>query len=331
MRAAYYERTGPARDVLHVASVDAPTPKTDEVLVRVHASAVNPSDTKSRSGGATRAMPYARIIPDQDGAGVVEAVGTAVRSVRIGDRVWMYEAQWQRPFGSCAEYITLPEVRVVRLPAKISFAHGACLGIPAMPAHRCVFADGPVAGQTVMVTGGSGVVGFYAVQFAKRGGARVIATVDTEQKAVRAKQAGADHVINYRSEDVPAFIKRITGLGVDRIVDVTFGANLPVSVQILRPSGVIATYASDADPEPKLPFGSLRGKNATVRTVLVYDMPQAAKDHAIRDITAALESGELRNEIGAEMPLDEVVRAHEMVEGRDRNGSVIVNPTSSVK
>jgi NADPH:quinone reductase len=327
MRAAYYEHTGPARAVLHVGCVETPVPTADEVLVRVYASAVNPSDTKSRSGGpAAATMSYPRVIPHQDGAGVIEAVGKDVRSVRLGDRVWIHEAQWRRPFGSCAECIALPESHVARLPGNVTFAHGACLGIPAMTAHHCVFADGPVAGQTVLVTGGSGAVGFYAVQFAKRGGAQVIATVNTEQKAERARQAGADHVINYASEDVPAAVKDITGTGVDRIVEVALGPNLPISVQILRPNGIIATYASDGDPEPRLPFGSLRAKNATLRTVLVYELPQSAKDHAIRDITAALESGELQHQIHAEMSVDEVVRAHEIVESGNRNGAVIVLP-----
>jgi NADPH:quinone reductase len=327
MRAAYYEHTGPARDVLHVGCVETPVPTAGEVLVRVYASAVNPSDTKSRSGGSAAAtMSYPRVIPHQDGAGVIEAVGEDVRSVRLGDRVWIHEAQWRRPFGSCAEFIALPESRVAGLPGNVTFAHGACLGIPAMTAHRCVFADGPVTGQTILVTGGSGAVGFYAVQFAKRGGAQVIATVNTEQKAERAKQAGADHVINYASEDVPAAVKDITRTGVDRIIEVALGPNLPISVQILRPNGIIAAYASDADPEPKLPFGALRAKNATLRSVLVYGLPQSAKDHAIREITAALESGELQHQIHAEMPLDEVVRAHEIVESGNRNGAVIVLP-----
>ncbi len=329
MRAAYYESKGPPRDVMRVGMVETPSPAPDEVLVRVRASAVNPSDTKTRGGWrATAAMPYPRIIPHQDGAGVVEAVGGGVRSVRVGDRVWIYEAQWQRPYGSGAEYVALPAERVVRLPDAVSFTHGACLGIPAMTAHRCVFADGPVTGQTVLVTGGAGVVGFYAIQFAKRGGATVIATVSSDEKARRAREAGADHVINYRSGDVAAAVRDVSGgVGVHRIVEVALGANLPVSVQILRPNGVIATYASDADPEPRLPFRPLLGKDATVRTVLVYVMPRAAKDHAIAEITAALERGQLRHQVAAEVGLDEVAAAHEMVEMGRRTGCVIVDPS----
>ncbi len=329
MRAAYYDSKGPAGDVLRVGTVDTPAPAADEVLVRVRASAVNPSDTKTRSGWrATSAMPYPRIIPHQDGAGVVEAVGSRVGSVRVGNRVWIYEAQWQRPYGSGAEYVALPAERVVRLPDVVSFTHGACLGIPAMTAHRCVFADGPVAGDTVLVTGGAGGVGFYAIQFAKRGGATVIATVSSDEKAERAREAGADHVIDYRRADVVATVNEVTsGEGVHRIVEVALGANLPVSVRILRPNGIIATYASDADPEPRLPFRPLLSKDATVRTVLVYVMPRAAKDHAIAEITTALERGELRHQVAAELPLNDVAAAHEIVETGQRMGCVIVTPS----
>jgi NADPH:quinone reductase-like Zn-dependent oxidoreductase len=195
-----------------------------------------------------------------------------------------------------------------------------------MTAHRCVFADGPVGGQTILVTGGAGAVGFYAIQFAKRAGATVIASVSSDEKAERAREAGADHVINYRDAGAAAAINEIGGGGVHRIVEVALGANLPVSTQVLRANGVIAAYASDADPEPRFPFRPLLGKDATVRTVLVYVMPRAAKEHAIADITAALESGGLRHQVAAELPLDDVAAAHDMVETGNRIGSVIVTP-----
>jgi NADPH2:quinone reductase len=325
MQAAFYEQKGTARDVLRVGDMETPRPSAGDVLVRVRASAVNPSDTKTRSGWrATPAMPYPRIVPHQDGAGVIEAAGDGVPRSRVGERVWIYEAQWQRPFGSSAEYVVVPAERAVRLPDHVTFSEGACLGIPAMTAHRCVFADGPVSEHHILVTGGAGVVGFYAIQFAKWGGATVIATVSSNEKAARARDAGADHVVNYRTDDVAARVREISGGGVHRIIEVALGANLATSASVLRPNGVIAAYASDDDPEPRLPFRALLGKDATLRTVLVYVMPRAAKDHATGDITACLERRLLRHQIAAELPLHEIATAHEMVETGRRIGAVVL-------
>jgi NADPH2:quinone reductase len=257
---------------------------------------------------------------------VIDAVGEGVPAGRVGERVWLYEAQLGRPFGTAAEYVALPSANAVRLPDTTDFAGGACLGVPAMTAHYCVFADGPVAGQTVLVQGGAGAVGNYAVQLAKGGGATVITTVSSAEKAEVARLAGADHVLNYRTEDVIARIGELTGgAGVDRIVDVAFGANLPVTVAVLKPNGVVASYSSDAEPQPRLPFGELLRKNATLRIALVYVMPRAAHEAAIADITAGLEAGTLRHVVARHFPLAEVAAAHEAVESGRMIGNVLVD------
>jgi len=330
MRAVWYERKGPAREVLVVGEMPTPAPGPGEVLVRVHASAVNPTDTKGRGGLRSKDMPYPRIVPHQDGAGVIEDVGPGVDRNRIGQRVWIYEAQWNRPFGTCAEFTVVPDANAVPLPDGIPFEAGAMMGIAAMTAHRCVFADGPVDGKTVLVTGGAGSVGRFAVQFAKHGGARVIATVGSPEQADSARAAGADVVIDRRREDVVARIAEATGApqgrGVDRIVDVNFGSNLPVSLQVLRPNGVIATYSSDEEPEPKVPFLSLLVLDATIRVVLVYMMSKQAHEEAAQAITQAFREGWLSCPTGQTVPLAEAWRAHEAVEAGGQLGKVLVLP-----
>lgn len=327
MKAAWYEAKGAARDVLKVGEQPTPAPGPGEVLVRVRASGVNPSDTKGRGGarGNTK-MPFPLIIPHQDGAGEIVAAGSTELADRVGQRVWFYEAQLGRPFGAAAEYVALPAHQVLPLPDAASFELGASLGVPAMTAHRCVFADGPVDGKVVLVTGGAGAVGRYAIQFAKLGGARVIATVSREAQAASATAAGADLVLNRRTEDLAAAIRAFTGVerGVDRIVEVAFGANLETTLQVLAPRGVVATYSSDAVPEPTLPYWPLVLLDATIRFVLVYVMDRAAHDAAAEAIGKALADGRLTADIGARYPLDRIAEAHEAVESGSVVGKVIV-------
>jgi len=328
MKAAYYESKGPAGDVLRVGERPVPEPAAGEVRVRVHVSAVNPSDTKNRGGYRGNVqMPFPLVIPHQDGAGVIDKVGDGVDPGRVGERVWVYEATLGRPFGTAAQYTTVPARKAVRLPDGVDFAIGACMGIPAMTAHRCVFADGPVTGKTVLVQGGAGAVGYYAVQMAKLGGAaRVIATVSRDEQAARALEAGADAVVNYRSEDVAARLREITGAdpSVDRVIEVAFGANLRTDLQALRPNGVLATYASDAQHEPAIPFWPMLAKDLTVRFVLVYAMPEQAHAEAAAWINAALAQGSLRHQVHRTFALDEVVAAHEATEAMTNVGKVLV-------
>jgi NADPH2:quinone reductase len=321
MRAAFYERQGPAHEVLQIGNVERPEPKAGEVRVRVRASGVNPSDTYGRAGSQAP-MAFPRVVPHQDGAGVIDAVGEGVDAARLGERVWVYEATWNRPSGTAAEYTVVPAQRAVTLPEGADFDAGACLGIPALTAHRAVFADGPVRGQVLLVTGGAGAVGSTAIQLAKWGGAQVISTVSSDAKAAATREVGADHIINYRTQDVVAEIKRLTGnAGVDRIVEVDFGGNLPVSQQIIKPFGTIASYASRGDPEPKLAFRALMVKNVVVRPILVYTMPESAKLAGAADINRALAEGALKPCIGARMAPDKIADAHSAVE----RGAVIGN------
>lgn len=323
MRAAWYERNGPAAEVLQLGEMADPEPGPGEVRVRVVVSGVNPTDVKARAG--SRPMGFPRVIPHQDGAGVIDRVGPGVPASRVGERVWVYTVQWQRPFGTAAEYVCVPTRRAIPLPANTTFAEGACLGIPAVTAHRCLFADGPVEGQTVLVTGGAGAVGHYAVQLAKWAGATVIATVSSAEKARAAAAAGADHTVNYRTEDVAARVLELTGgTGVDRVVDVDFGGNLPATLRAVRTGGVIAAYASMGDPEPTLPFYQLMARNVTVRPVLIYTMPESARDAATRDILALVERGRLIHQIGARFPLERIVEAHLAQESGQVMGNIVV-------
>ncbi|GAB3974601.1 NADPH:quinone reductase [Actinoallomurus acanthiterrae] len=277
MRAAWYDRNGAARDVLTVAELPDPEPGPGEVRVRVAAAGVNPADVKRRSGVGGRTMTAPRVIPGDDGAGTIDKAGPGVPADRVGRRVWVYAAGQHSPFGTSAEYVVVPDAQAVELPDAVPFEAGACLGVPALTAHRCLLADGPVDGATVLVTGGAGSVGHYAIQLAKNHGATVLATASTGEKQRAAMAAGADHVVDYRRTDAAEAILELTGgRGVDRVVDVAFGANLPLTSATVATNGTIAGYASDAVPEPTLPFYPLMRRGIVVRMVLVYVMPEDA-------------------------------------------------------
>ena len=324
MRAAYYESVGPASDVMRIGERPMPQPQAGEVRVRVRASGVNPSDVKARAG-ARGALAYPYVIPHSDGAGVIESIGSGVAPGRIGQRVWTWNAAWKRPFGTCAEFVCLPSDQAVVLPANTDFDAGACLGIPAMTACHAALGDGPLTGQTVLVTGGAGAVGHYAIQFAKWSGARVITTVSGAAKSAHAKSAGADHVINYREQDVVAIIKELTaGAGVDRIVEVEFGGNLAVSNQVLKVGGVIAAYGSAAVPTPPLPFYPMMFNHTTVQMLLVYLLTNAQRQRACGLINEALDAGILKNHIGARFALGDTAQAHVAVESGSVIGNVVV-------
>ncbi len=249
MKAAWYEQTGEAKSVIKVGERERPDPMPGELLVRICVSGVNPSDVKSRTG-ARGPIPFAFAIPHSDGAGVVEAVGPGVDPSRIGERVWLWNGAWKRQFGTCAELIALPDRQAVRLPENTDFDAGACLGIPASTACYGVFSGGSVEGKTVLVTGGAGAVGYYAIQLAKWGGAKVISTVSSSEKAQVAMAAGADEVVNYKEDGAAQrLLDAAKGKSVDRIVEVEFGGNLKLSNTVLAPEGVIVTYGSMANPK----------------------------------------------------------------------------------
>ena len=312
MKAVWYEGNGGA-DILEYGEMPDPQPGPGEVRVRVVTSGVNPSDWKRRQG-LTNRTEFPRVIPNQDGAGLIDAVGSGVDKSRIGERVWLFESQFGRAFGTGAEYTVQPSGHAVRLPDNTDFAAAAGLGVPAMTAHRCVFSDGPVTGKTVLVTGGAGAVGHYAVQLAKLGGAEVISTVSSDEKAQIAREAGAGHTINYREGDTSEKIMDVTGgAGVDLVVEVDMAANFAVSQQVLKRSGVLAVYAAGSAQAPSVPL-KFNSSNVTVRMVLVYDMPEPAKAAAIADITSWLEQGKLAPFAGPHFSLEQLKDAHLAVE-----------------
>ena len=321
MRAAWYQRNGAAAEVLVVGDLPDPLPAAGEVRVRLYASGVNPSDVKARAGN--RKVRWDRIIPDSDGAGVIDAVGAGVDGARIGERVWIYNGQWDRPHGTSAQYIALPAELAVPLSDALSYEEGACLGIPVMTAHRCLFADGPIAGKTVLVTGGAGVVGHYAIQLAKWAGARVVTTVSSAAKAAHARAAGADVVINYRADPVVERVLDTVG-GVDHIVEVDFGANLPITARILRQHGVVASYASARELNPPFPYVEFFRLNPVIRPVFVYTMPDTAKAEAHADIARWLATSKPIFAIAARYALSDVVQAHLEVERGQKIGHVIL-------
>jgi NADPH2:quinone reductase len=297
VKAALYDRYGPAAEVLRVTEVDRPEPGPGEVRVKVALSGLNPTDYKSRSGATPRPIDGFQI-PQHDGAGVIDAVGEGVDPGRTGQRVWLWFAAFGRRWGTAAEWTVVPERQAVPLPAGASDELAASLGVPAMTAHRCLFADGPVTGKTVLVAGGAGAVGHFAIQLAVRAGARVIATVSTDQKAELARQAGAHHVVRYRDPDAVDQI-RAAAERVDRVVEVALGANLALDLALAGPGTVIVTYAA---------------ANVLLRFILLYGVPAAALDDAVADVSAALAEAALTELPAHRYPLSAIAEAHQAAE-----------------
>lgn len=325
MKAAWFEKFGAARDVLVIGDKPTPVAGPGEVLVKLRSSGVNPSDVKKRAGSFPNLLDDGYVIPNSDGAGVIAAVGEGVDSKRVGEKVWVYQAQFGRRFGTAAQYVALDSLRAVTLPIEAGFDVGACAGIPIMTAHRCVHADGPIAGQTVLVTGGAGRVGYYAIQWAKMAGARVIASASNPRDEAVCHDAGAKHVFNHREPGWGERVKALNGgKPIDRVIDVEFGANLPEVLSCIRTSGVIATYSSTQVKEPQLPFFRMMYLDLTIHFVIVYSMPEPAKKLAIADITQAFRDGMLQHRIADRVPLAEIARANELVEKGGSNGCVVV-------
>ncbi|MDR3435036.1 NADPH:quinone reductase [Telmatospirillum sp.] len=328
--AVYYEKTGLVAEVLAFGECDLPELAPGEVMVEMHAVGINPADVK-RIAGKAPAPDGRRLVPGDDGAGVIVAVGQGVSEKRLGQRVWIYMGRLDRDFGTAASHAIVPAERAVPLPDGVSFESGACLGVPAITAHYALFSDGDIAGQTVLIHGGAGGVGSTAVQLAKWGGATVIATVSGPEKAAVAKVCGADHVVNYRSENVIDRVTALTaGAGVDRVVDVAFGVNLPTNLEVLKPNGVIATYSSDADQTPVLPIWQMLRKNVTVHFMIIYTLPQTVLRRSIRDITAALATRDLTPVVSRSLPLREFGQADQIVGRLSGIGNVVLLPDIAV-
>ncbi|MEM6372994.1 MAG: NADPH:quinone reductase [Pseudomonadota bacterium] len=327
MQAITYSTFGSARDVLALRDLPTPTPAAGEVLVRLSFSGVNPSDVKARAGirpGVTK-PPFDQIIPHSDGAGTIEAVGEGVAPERVGTRVWVWNGQWQRPFGTATTHICVPEAQAVPLPDAVPLETGAVLGIPGLTACHAVFGGADIGGQTVLVQGGAGTVGLLAVQLARWGGARVIATArGAGLDAARA--AGADVVVDYANPDLAGAILAATGGAlVDRIVEVEFGLNAAVDADVIAPNGTIAAYGSAKEMAPTLAFGPMLFKAVTIDILLIYLLPPAARTRAVNLLHRALEQGALSCPIAEVFALPDCAAAHEAVEGGARSGAILVD------
>jgi NADPH2:quinone reductase len=321
MRAAYYEKNGAARDVLTLAEVDTPKPGPGEVRVKLKTSGVNPSDVKAREG-RTRKLSSPRVIPHSDGAGDIDLAGDGVPASRKGERVWIWNGQWQRPFGTCAEYIVLPSALASPLPASASYEAGACLGIPAMTAFHAVAVAQVGKGSKVLITGGAGSVGHYAIQFAKARGATVLTTVSSEAKAALARQAGADHTIDYKRENVGERVAALTGK-VDAVIEMDLAANAKLYPAVVRPRGHIVVYGTGS-AEATIPAQPSLVNAMKIEFVYVYELTAAEREAAVTAINRMLESKTLINNVALTLPLNDIVAAHEAVEGGKVMGNVVV-------
>jgi NADPH2:quinone reductase len=325
MRAAFYTEQGPARAVFKVGNQPTPEPGPGEVKVRLRTSGVNPSDWKVRKGGFGLGLAGPVIIPHSDGAGMVEAVGVGVAASRLGERVWIWNGQWKRDFGTAAEYITLPSVQAVRLPDNIDFVQGACLGVPALTAMRAIRLVQAGANDTVFIAGGAGAVANLAIQIAKARGAKVVTTVSDDLKANYAREAGADEVINYRNEDVGARVKAATnGQGVSAVLEMDLTRNARYYPEILGPRAIVAVYGMSG-PETALPSLWLMRNSVTVRFLYVYEVPEAERLEDIEELTNLLKRSALVSSIAQRYPLEQAADAHDAVEDGKFIGKVVLD------
>lgn len=316
MKAAWYEKTGPAREVMIVGEMDVPEPGPNQVLVRIHASGANPHDTKARSGWTGKAMYADRVIPHADGAGFIDRVGPGVSESRIGERVWTFRADIARAGGgTAAEYAVVNAAHAVPLPRDVALSAGASLGVPAITAHTAVLRDGTVAGKWVLVHAGAGAVGQFAIQFARWSGGRVIASASSPDKAALARSRGADEVFDYRDPEFVNKVLEVTGgNGVDRIVEVDLGANLAADIAIIRMNGIIASYSSTREPKPIFDYYAVAAKGVTLHAVQGRFLSEERRAAAVRDISAMLSRGLLQTPEPAVFAFDDVALAHEQIE-----------------
>jgi NADPH2:quinone reductase len=325
MRAAYYDSNGPAHEVLRLGELPVPQPGAGEVRVKLRWSGVNPSDVKSRAGRPGMAMAFPRIVPHSDGMGVIDAVGDGVDRVRIGQRVWIWNGAWGRPWGTAAEFIALPAQQAVPLPDDVPDEAGACFGIPALTAMHAVLMAGGVQGKRVLVQGGAGAVGHYAAQFARElGAAQVIATA-SEPKFDLARQAGAQTVIDYRRDDVAAAVMQATeGAGIDRVIEVDIAANAAADAALTRMGGEWVVYGSGQRAFP-LEFFPLIAKNIELRFFIVYHLEPAQRAQAVAALHRLLAKGAVRHNVAHRLPLARIADAHEMVAAGTAGGNVVLS------
>lgn len=324
MRAAYYSEQGPAESVFRIGDLPTPEPGPGEVRVRLRTSGVNPSDWKVRKGGFGRGLVAPIVIPHSDGAGVIDAVGAGVTDARIGERVWVWNGQWRRAFGTAAEYISVPSIQAVRLPDHVGFDEGACLGIPALTAVHAVRTVAAGPGTTVLIVGGAGAVASCAIQIAKIRGSRVITTVSSDSKAEYVRAMGADDIINYVTEDVEARIKEITnGRGVPSVIEMDLTRNAKLYPGILQPNAIVAIYGMSGT-EATLPSLWMMQNSISLRFLFVYTIQESERSSEIDELTQILEMNALKIGIAQRFPLDKVAQAHDAVEGGRLIGNVVL-------
>ena len=325
MKAITYSEFGVSTEVLKVKELPIPKVGKDEVLVALEFSGSNPSDAKSRAGnrpGITKPQ-FEQIVPNSDGSGIITAVGEAVDKSRIGQRVWVWNGQWQRPNGTAAEYISVPSAQAVEMPADMSFETGACLGIPGLTASYCTLGDGAVSGKTVFVSGGAGAVGHTCIQLAKWSGATVIAS-GSENGFEHIREAGADHVFDYRDPDLSRKILDISPPGVDRAIEVEFGENVNLLHKIVRQNGEISLYGGAKNMTPTFPFGPYLFKALKINIALIYILPKQERDAAIKALHDAHSDGALKMAVGNVFSLEECAKSHDATLTPGRRGSVLI-------
>ena len=326
MKAAIFDKFGSAQEVLKIQNIEDPKINDNEVIVKLSKSGVNPSDVKKRAGAFPNLLDNGFVVPHSDGAGIIIDVGNEVSRDRMGEHVWVYQAQYERNYGTAAELLSIDSSRAIKLPDNASLETGACLGIPAMTAHRCIFADGSIKGKNILVTGGAGRVGFYAIQWGKLFGATVITTASNENDKEACLDIGADGVVNHREEDWElSALDANHGKKFDRLVDVEFGANLEHTLNIMKTGSTIATYSSTQNPNPKIPFLKMMYMDLTLRLVIVYAMPEKAKNDAIKDINNKLSSNDLSHRVAKSYDLGDIAKGHELIESNSIRGCVLIN------
>ena len=324
MRAGWYESCGAAEDVFQISDVPNPVATNEEILVRLHTSGINPSDYKRRAN-VKAGVEFPRVIPHSDGAGVVAALGTDTSGFKIGDRVWVFGAQWGRPFGTAAEFVSLPAAQVRPLPDEAGFEEGACLGIPAMTAYRSVFANGPVNGQTVYIPAALGRVGAYAVQLAKWGGAHVIANASGPEKCAMARALGAYVCLDRLEGDLEDRLMAETrGRGVDRVIEIDFPGNLAINERIVADGGGIASYGAASAPQVSITLAPRRARNVSLQFVFVYSLRPDVIEETCAGVLRAQTAGALQHRIAGSFPLSELAKAHKFAETQSGTGHVIV-------
>ena len=325
MKVIGYEEFGPANEVLHLREMELQKPEPREVIVKLKYSGVNPSDAKSRAGNRPGVLrpEYNFVIPHSDGSGVIEDVGSGLDKSLIGKRVWVRNAQWKRPFGTAAEYITIALENLIEMPSEMSFKDGATMGIPGLTAAYGIFGSGEVLGKTLLISGGMGAVGHLAVQLAKWGGAKVVAT-GSKSSCETILSLGADYFFDYSSDKLASQINEVAPEGVDRVVEVEFGVNLSWLHKVLKSNGTLAVYGSAKEMNPIIPFGPYLFKAIKIDIFLIYILPPKEREIAINYLHLAYGQKALIPRIDSIYRLEDCSQAQERTLTKGRKGAVLL-------